>query len=51
VEVLRPHNELFIRLRGDRDGIVSYSAGLIADKLAALEDAQPVGQEGSDDHE
>lgn len=51
VEVLRPHNELFNRLRSDRDGIVSYSAGLIADKLAALEDAQPVGQEDSDDHE
>ncbi len=50
VEVLRPHNELFNRLRTDRDGIVSYSAGLIADKLAALEGGQPVGQEGSDDH-
>ncbi|MCC2640210.1 MAG: uncharacterized protein K0S45_623 [Nitrospira sp.] len=51
VEVLRPYNELFNRLRSDRDGIVSYSAGLIADKLAALESVQPVGQEESDDHE
>ena len=51
VEVLRPYNELFNRLRTDRDGIVSYSAALIADKLAALEGAQPVGQEESDDHE
>ncbi|MDR4471096.1 MAG: HEAT repeat domain-containing protein [Nitrospira sp.] len=38
VEVLRPYNELFNRLRSDRDGgIVSYSAGLIADKLAAAQ--------------
>ncbi|GMV50345.1 MAG: HEAT repeat protein [Nitrospira sp. OLB3] len=51
VEVLRPHSELFNRLRTDRDGIVSYSAGLIADKLAALEGAQPVGQEDAEDHE
>jgi HEAT repeat protein len=51
VEVLRPYNELFNRLRSDRDGIVSYSAGLIADKLAALEGEQPVGQEESGDHE
>ena len=51
VEVLRPYNDLFNRLRSDRDGIVSYSAGLIADKLAALEGEQPVGQEESDDHE
>ncbi len=51
VEVLRPHHELFNRLRSDRDGLVAYSAGLIADKLAALEGMQPVGQEGADDHE
>ena len=50
VEVLRPYNELFNRLRSDRDGIV-YSAGLIADKLAALEGEQPVGQEESEDRE
>ncbi|MBX3236929.1 MAG: HEAT repeat domain-containing protein [Nitrospiraceae bacterium] len=51
VEVLRPHHELFNRLRTDRDGLVAYSAGLIADKLAALEGMQPVGQEGTEDHE
>jgi HEAT repeat protein len=51
VEVLRPHYELFNRLRTDRDGLVAYSAGLIADKLAALESMQPVGQEGAEDHE
>ena len=36
VEVLRPHKELFDRLRTDRDGLVAYNAGLIADKLDAL---------------
>ncbi len=36
VEVLRPHKELFDRLRTDRDGLVAYNAGLIADKLEAL---------------
>lgn len=36
VEVLRPHKELFDRLRTDRDGLVAYNAGLIADKLEAV---------------
>ncbi len=36
VEVLRPHKELFDRLKTDRDGLVAYNAGLIADKLDAL---------------
>jgi HEAT repeat protein len=36
VEKLRPHQELFERLKTDRDGLVSYSAGMIVDKLAAL---------------
>jgi HEAT repeat protein len=36
VEVLRPHKELFDRLRTDRDGLVAYNAGLIADKLEAI---------------
>jgi HEAT repeat protein len=51
VEVLRPHADLFNKLRTDRDGLVAYSAGLIADKLAAssgMEAATPAGQE---DHE
>lgn len=40
VEVLRPQAELFERLKQDRDGLVSYNAGLIVDKLAALAEAQ-----------
>ncbi len=45
VEVLKPHADLFERLRTDRDGLVAYSAGMIADKLAALASEQeaPVG--------
>lgn len=46
VEVLRPHKELFDRLRTDRDGLVAYNAGLIADKLEALTAAPAEGQEG-----
>jgi HEAT repeat protein len=49
VEVLRPHKELFDRLRTDRDGLVAYNAGLIADKLEALAGVQVKGQEGHDD--
>jgi HEAT repeat protein len=45
VEVLRPHKELFDRLRTDRDGLVAYNAGLIADKLEALAGAEVVAQE------
>ena len=51
VNVLRPYKELFERLRTDRDGLVAYNSGLIADKLEAL-DGTPVGsQEGQDGHE
>lgn len=46
VEVLRPHKELFDRLRTDRDGLVAYNAGLIADKLDALTGAHDGSQEG-----
>ncbi len=49
VEVLRPHRELFDRLKTDRDGLVAYNAGLISDKLAALESAK--GQEGQGEDE
>jgi HEAT repeat protein len=45
VDVLRPYKELFDRLRTDRDGLVAYNAGLIADKLEAL-DGTPVGSQG-----
>ncbi len=52
VEVLRPHLELFERLKTDRDGLVSYNAGMIVDKLAATVQAtQGAGQEGQDDDE
>ncbi len=46
VEVLRPHKELFDRLRTDRDGLVAYNAGLIADKLEAIDAAHAISQEG-----
>jgi HEAT repeat protein len=48
VEVLRPHKELFDRLRTDRDGLVAYNAGLIADKLDALAGVHAGSQEGQD---
>jgi HEAT repeat protein len=47
VGVLRSHRDLFERLRTDRDGLVAYNAGLIADKLAALDGEQAAGEEGS----
>lgn len=34
--VLRPYADLFERLKTDRDGLVSYNAGVIVDKLAAM---------------
>jgi HEAT repeat protein len=46
VEVLRPHKELFDRLRTDRDGLVAYNAGLIADKLEALAGVHAGDHEG-----
>ena len=52
VEVLRRHLELFERLKTDRDGLVSYNAGMIVDKLAATAQAtEGAGQEGQDDDE
>jgi len=45
VDVLRPYKELFDRLRTDRDGLVAYNSGLIADKLEAL-NGTPVGNQG-----
>jgi HEAT repeat protein len=49
VEVLRSHKELFDRLRTDRDGLVAYNAGLIADKLEAMDSAHAMSREGHDD--
>jgi HEAT repeat protein len=51
VEVLRPHKDLFDRLRADRDGLVAYNAGLIADKLEALAGMEAHAQEGTQAHE
>lgn len=50
VNVLRPYKELFDRLRTDRDGLVAYNSGLIADKLEALDGAS-VENEGEQDHD
>jgi len=50
VEALRPHKDLFDRLRTDRDGLVAYNAGLIADKLDALAGMEQRGQEGTPEH-
>lgn len=49
VGVLRPHKELFDRLRTDRDGLVAYNAGLIADKLEAITTMESQSRE--EDHE
>lgn len=35
IEALRPHAEVFKQLKHDRDGLVSYNAGVILDKLEA----------------
>jgi HEAT repeat protein len=51
VEVLKPHADLFERLRTDRDGLVAYSAGIIADKLAAMDSAQAATVGGEDHNE
>lgn len=51
VEVLRPHKELFDRLRTDRDGLVAYNSGLIADKLEALAESSTHTQEEMQEHE
>jgi HEAT repeat protein len=51
VEVLRPHRELFDRLRTDRDGLVAYNAGLIADKLEALAGSALQAGEGNGEDE
>jgi hypothetical protein len=35
-EKLQPYVELFERLKTDRDGLVSYNAGVIVEKLKAI---------------
>ena len=51
VEVLRPHKELFDRLRTDRDGLVAYNAGLIADKLEAVTAMESHADEKEREHD
>ncbi|MBI3603700.1 MAG: HEAT repeat domain-containing protein [Nitrospirae bacterium] len=53
VEVLRPYEELFERLKTDRDGLVSYNAGMIVDKLQAMamQGAQGQGVDGANQGE
>jgi len=51
VEVLRAYQELFEQLKTDRDGLVSYNAGMIVDKLqaAAMQAEQAGVTEGGED--
>ncbi len=51
VEVLRPYQDLFEQLKTDRDGLVSYNAGMIVDKLqaAAMQAEQAAVAEGGED--
>ena len=53
VEVLRPYQELFEKLKTDRDGLVSYNSGVIVDKLeaAAMQAEVHATKEGQDAHE
>lgn len=50
-EVLRPYRELFEKLKTDRDGLVSYNAGVIVDKLeaAAMQAEQDAGKDTEDE--
>ena len=50
---LAQYKDLFERLKTDRDGLVSYSAGVIVDKLAAMAatSADTGMQEGQERHE
>lgn len=50
-EKLRRYADLFERLKTDRDGLVSYNAGMIVDKLSAVAaQSAPTGKE-EDEHE
>jgi HEAT repeat protein len=49
VGVLRPYKNIFDQLRTDRDGLVAYNAGLIADKLEAIMAME--SQTREEDHE
>ena len=49
--VLRPYADLFERLKTDRDGLVSYNAGMIVDKLKAMAESAATRAEQSADEE
>jgi HEAT repeat protein len=49
VTVLAPYAEMFDRLKSDRDGLVSYNAGVIVDKLAAAAARTDDGHDGPAD--
>lgn len=51
VGVLRPHKDIFDRLRTDRDGLVAYNAGLIADKLEAIMAMEDQTREEDSEHD
>lgn len=51
VGVLRPYKDIFDRLRTDRDGLVAYNAGLIADKLEAIMAMENQTQEEDSEHD
>ncbi len=49
IEALRPHAEIFKRMKNDRDGLISYNSGIIIDKLevsaAQMDESQWVEKE------
>jgi HEAT repeat protein len=51
VGVLHPYKDLFDRLRTDRDGLVAYNAGLIADKLDAITATESQPPEEDTEHD
>lgn len=51
VGVLRPYKDIFDQLRTDRDGLVAYNAGLIADKLEAIMAMENQTQEEDSEHD
>lgn len=51
VGVLRPYKDIFDQLRTDRDGLVAYNAGLIADKLEAIMAMESQTREEDHEHE
>lgn len=51
VGVLRPHKDVFDQLRTDRDGLVAYNAGLIADKLESIMAMENQPREEDNEHD